>query len=54
MPMSVDFSRRLDPILNDIADGRVELIRREQHIVDYLATLRFDPDIMTPIIEAGA
>jgi len=29
-------------------DGSVELIRREETIEDHFATLRFDPDIMTP------
>ena len=34
-------------------DGRVELIRREQTIEDYLATLAFPPDIMPPAAAAG-
>jgi diaminopimelate decarboxylase len=30
------------------ADGQVELIRREQTLDDYFATLTYTPKIMTP------
>ena len=51
--MGFNYNGRLQPkelLLR--TDGRVELIRREQRIEDYLATLAFRPDIMQP--SAGA
>lgn len=31
------------------ADGSVELIRREERLEDYFATLNFDPDVLRPV-----
>ncbi len=48
--MGFNYNGRLQPkelLLR--TDGRVELIRREQKIEDYLATLTFTPDIMQPV-----
>ena len=47
--MGFNYNGRLQPkelLLR--TDGQVELIRREQRIEDYLATLQFAPDIMPP------
>jgi diaminopimelate decarboxylase len=47
--MGFNYNGRLQPkelLLR--SDGQVELIRREQRIEDYLATLSFAPDIMRP------
>jgi diaminopimelate decarboxylase len=47
--MGFNYNGRLQPkelLLK--TDGHVEMIRREQRIEDYLATLQFEPDIMTP------
>jgi diaminopimelate decarboxylase len=52
--MGFNYNGRLQPkelLLR--ADGRVELIRREQRIEDYLATLNFAPDIMRPAAASG-
>ena len=53
--MGFNYNGRLQPkelLLR--ADGQVELIRREQQIEDYLATLSFDPDILKPAHALGA
>ena len=52
--MGFNYNGRLQPkelLLR--SDGRIELIRREQQIDDYLATLQFKPDIMQPAAGAG-
>ena len=52
--MGFNYNGRLQPkelLLR--TDGRVELIRREQRIEDYLATLNFAPDSMRPKDAAG-
>ncbi len=53
--MGFNYNGRLQPkelLLRE--DGQVELIRRAQQIEDYLATLRFDPDILKPPVAAVA
>jgi diaminopimelate decarboxylase len=52
--MGFNYNGRLQPkelLLR--ADGRIELIRRQQQIEDYLATLDFAPDIMRLADTAG-
>jgi diaminopimelate decarboxylase len=47
--MGFNYNRRLRPkelLLG--SDGTVTLIRREEHIKDYFATLCFEPDTMRP------
>jgi diaminopimelate decarboxylase len=47
--MGFNYNGRLQPkelLLK--TDGRVELIRREQQLDDYLATQTYVPDIMQP------
>ncbi len=53
--MGFNYNGRLQPkelLLR--SDGQVELIRREQRLEDYLATLEFRPDIMLPAAAAGS
>ncbi len=53
--MGFNYNGRLQPkeLLLRV-DGQVELIRREQRIEDYLATLSFDRDILKPAKALGA
>ena len=53
--MGFNYNGRLQPkeLLLRV-DGQVELIRREQRIEDYLATLNFDRDILKPDRALGA
>lgn len=49
LSMGFNYNGRLRPkelLLG--SDGTVELIRREEHIEDYFATLKFEPDAIMP------